>query len=157
MESLPSDFVFLLGISQVDGTLSPSGDGFIAFPAAGASPFQINATGKGRATIAVRQYRLSAVRAFVLEEVGMLQCAADERAEPYRVGRYLSRPSGTAVSHLHEEGNEVEFVVVLPFIKAGIDFRGMLVEQFGVEQLLGSRAFSALLEEIVLVHDTDFF
>ena len=33
----------------------------------------------------------------------------------------------------------------------------MLVEQFGVEQLLGSRAFSALLEEIVLVHDTDFF
>jgi len=58
---------------------------------------------------------------------------------------------------LHEEGNEVELVIVLPFIEMGIDFRGMLVEQFGVEQLLGSMAFSALLEEIVLVNDTDFF
>ena len=61
------------------------------------------------------------------------------------------------IGHLHEEGNEVELVIVLPFIEMGIDFRGMLVEQFGVEQLLVSRALSSLLEEIVLVHDTDFF
>ena len=87
----------------------------------------------------------------------MLLCAADERSEPNRIRSHLCHPPGAAVGHLHEEGNEVELVIVLPFIEAGIDFRRMLVEQFGVEQLLGSRAFSALLEEIVLVHDTDFF
>ena len=87
----------------------------------------------------------------------MLQRAADEGAEPDRVWGDLGHQAGAAVGHLQEEGSEVERVVVLPFIEAGIYFRRMLVEQFGVEQLLGSRAFSALLEEIVLVHDTDFF
>jgi len=87
----------------------------------------------------------------------MLQCTTHKRSKPYRIRSDLSYPSGTAVGHLHKEGNEVELVIVLPFIETGIDFRGMLVEQFGVEQLLGSRAHSALLEEIVLVHDTDFF
>ena len=79
----------------------------------------------------------------------MLLCAADERSEPNRIRSHLCHPPGAAVGHLHEEGNEVELVIVLPFIEMGIDFRGMLVEQFGVQQLLGSRAFSALLEEIV--------
>lgn len=87
----------------------------------------------------------------------MLQRAMDERAEPNRIRCNLCHPTGAAIGHLQIKGNEVELVVVLPFIEAGIDFRGMLVEQFGVEQLLGSRALSALLEKIVLVHDTDFF
>lgn len=37
-------------------------------------------------------------------------------------------------------------------------FYGVLVEQLGVEQLLGSRTHGALLlEEVVRFHDTDFF
>jgi len=87
----------------------------------------------------------------------MLQCTTHKRSEPYRIRSDFGRPSGTAVGHLHEDGNEIEPVIDRPFIETGIDFRGMLVEQFGVEQLLGGRAFSALLKEIVLVHDTDFF
>ena len=71
---------------------------------------------------------------------------------------HLSNPSGAAVGHLHEEGNEVEPVIVLPVIETGIDFRAMLVEQFCVEQLLGGRVFSALyLEKLYLSMIQTFF
>jgi hypothetical protein len=55
------------------------------------------------------------------------------------------------------ERDEIEAVVVLPVIETGIDLISVNVEQFGEETLLLIRAQSGLTEEIVLVHDTDFF
>ena len=57
----------------------------------------------------------------------------------------------------HRPKNEVELVNKLPLIEPGVDFRCILVEQFGVEQLLLRRTMPVFLEEIVLFHGTDFF
>ena len=55
------------------------------------------------------------------------------------------------------ERDEVKLVDVLPIIEMVKDFDGIVVEQIGVEALVLGRVRSALAEEIVLVHDTDFF
>ena len=87
----------------------------------------------------------------------MLQGAADEGAQPYGIWCYLCHPACTAIGHLHVQGNEIEPVIILPLVEVGVDVYGVLVKEFGVEQLPGGRAQCVLLEEIVLVHDTDFF
>lgn len=86
----------------------------------------------------------------------MFQITTNERAQPYRVrGDFCYPPH--AVGHLHVERNEIEPVVVLPVVETSIDLVRVDVEQFGEETLLLGRAQSGLTEEIVLVHDTDFF
>ena len=86
----------------------------------------------------------------------MFQGAAHERAKPDWIRGHFGYPAA-AVGHLEVEGNEVEPVAVFPLVKAGIDFRGVPVEELGVEQLLLRRHFAVRLEEIVLLHGTDFF
>ncbi|MBQ1672742.1 MAG: hypothetical protein II064_01520 [Bacteroidales bacterium] len=106
--------------------------------------------------VAIREHCLAATGALVLEEVGMFQGAAHEGAKPHGIRSHLSHPPA-AVGHLEIEGNEIEPVIVFPLIEVGIDFRGVPVEQLGVEQLLLRRHFAVCLEEIVLFHGTDFF
>ncbi len=147
------------GVPQGDAAGAPAGDGCVAAPvAAGASAFQVDASAERGAGESVGEYGASAVGACVLEEIGMPEDVPDERAQPYGVGGYLGRPAGAGVGHLQVEGDEVESADALPLVEAFIDFQAVLVEELGVEQLLGSRTHCALLlEEGVLFHDTDFF
>lgn len=86
----------------------------------------------------------------------MLQGGLDERSKPHRIWSHLSNPAAV-VSHLEIEGDEVEPVNVFPLVEAGVDFRRVPVEELGVAQLLPGRHFAVRLEEIVLLHGTDFF
>lgn len=86
----------------------------------------------------------------------MLQGAAHEGTKPHWIRSNLGHPAA-AVGHLEVEGDEVEPVFVFPLVKAGVDFRGAPVELLGVELLLRGRHFAVCLEEIVLLHGTDFF
>ncbi len=95
----------------------------------------MNYAAKRGTGVAVRVNRLATLWALELEQRRMLQGAAHKGAKPNRIWSNLSNPAA-AVCHLHVEGNEVEPVDVLPHLKAGIDFRCVLVEQLGVEQLL---------------------
>ena len=54
-------------------------------------------------------------------------------------------------------GAEIEPVDVFPVIETGVDFIGVLVERFGLEPLLHGRTRCVLREELIFVHDTDFF
>lgn len=96
------------------------------------------------------------MRAVKPEEFRMLQGATDEGAQPNGIWGHLGDPAA-AVGHLEVEGDEVESVVVFPLVEAGVDFAGVLIEQFGLEPLLLGRAHCVLLEVVVLFHDTDFF
>lgn len=86
----------------------------------------------------------------------MLQGAAHKGAQPDGIGCHFGYPAA-AVGHFHVQRDEIELVDVFPVIEAGVDFAGVLVEQFGAEALLLGRAQCVLLEEIVLFHGTDFF
>ncbi len=143
-------------VSQGNRTWLPAGDGLKAFFAAAAFVFQIHPSAERGAYIAERLYRLIALRALDLEQVRMLQVASDEGAEPDGIGRDLCHPA-QAVGHLQIERDEVEAVDVFPLVEMGIDLAGMLVEHFGLEQLLRGRTQSVLLEEIVLFHGTILF
>ena len=61
------------------------------------------------------------------------------------------------VGHLQVQGDEIEPVIVFPDVDVLVDGVGILVELLGEEALLLGRAQCVLLEEVVFVHDTDFF
>ena len=125
-------------------------------PPAFTPAFQMHYAAQWGANVTVRKYSLATLRAFELKEIRMLQGAAHEGAQPHRIRSNLGHPAA-AVGHFQVKGNEVEPVNVFPLVKAGIDFRCVLVEQLGVEQLLLRRTPFVCLEEIVLFHGTDFF
>lgn len=100
---------------------APAGDGFEAFPAAGAAAFEVHAAAERRTGVAVWKYRLAAVGALVLEELRMLQGGLDKGAKPDGILGHFGHPAA-AVGHLEVEGNEIEPVVVFPLVEAGIDF-----------------------------------
>ena len=135
---------------------APAGDGFEAFPAAWAEAFQIHSAAQRGTDVAVRKYSFSTLRAFDLKKFRMLQGAAHERTKPHWIRSHFGHPAA-AVGHLEVEGDKVEPVVVFPLVKAGIDFRGVPVEELGAKQLLPGRHSTVCLEEIVLLHGTDFF
>ena len=45
---------------------------------------------------------------------------------------------------MHIQRDEIETVIVLPVVESCVDFVCVLVEQFGVEQLLGGRTYGAI-------------
>ena len=74
----------------------------------------------------------------------MVQGGLDEGAEPHGVWGHFGHPAA-AVGHLEVEGDEVESVAVFPLVEAGVDFRGVPVEELGVAQLLPGRHFAVCL------------
>ena len=136
---------------------APSCHAFKAFPAASAAAFKIHPPAEGRARVTVGTDGLPALRAAVLEELRMLQGAAHQGAHPDGVGGYLEDLSSDGIGHLQIKGNEVDAVIVLPVIVAGVDGGGVLVELPGEEALLLGGAHCVPAEEIDLCHDTDFF
>ena len=150
------DFVAGYLFPQCRGSDAPSGNAFESFPSAAATAFEVHAAAERGTYVAVREYRLAAVGALVLEEAGMFQGGFDEGTEPDRIRGHFGHPAA-AEGHLEVEGDEIEPVAVFPLVKAGIDFRGVFVKQSGVGLLLPGRHFAVCLEEIVLLHGTDFF
>ena len=87
----------------------------------------------------------------------MVEGILDKGAQPYRIWSQLDNYPGDTVGHLQIQRDEVEPVNVLPLVEMGVYHIGVTVEGLGEETLLLGRAQCALLEEIVFVHDTDFF
>ena len=143
-------------VPQCRGSDAPSGNAFEAFPSAAATAFKVHAAAERGTDVAVREYRLATFWAFELKQLRMLQGAAHKGAKPHRIWSNLGHPAA-AVGHLEVEGDEIEPVFVFPLVEAGVDFRRVPVEELGVAQLLPGRHFSVRLEEIVLLHGTDFF
>ena len=135
---------------------TPSGHHLISLLSALAFVFQVHPAAEWGTDVAMGEYSLLTLGTYNLKQFWMLQVTANKGSEPYRVRSNLGDPAH-AVGHLHVERDEVETVVVLPVIETGIDLVRVDVEQFGEETLLLGRAQSGLTEEIVLVHDTDFF
>lgn len=77
-------------------------------------------------------YWPATVRAVVLEQVRMLQGAADEGTQPDGVGSYFGHPAA-AVGHFQVEGDEIELVNVFPVVEAGIDFNGVTTREYRTE------------------------
>ena len=100
---------------------------------------------------------LPALRTTVLEELRVLQGAAHQRTHPDGVGGYLEDLPSDGIGHLQVKGNEVDAVIVLPVIVAGIDGGGVLVELPGEEALLLGGTHGVPAEETDPCHDTDFF
>ena len=65
-------------VSQGNRTWLPAGDGFRALFAAAAFVFQMHCSAERGAYIAERSYRLMALRALDLEQVGMRQVASNK-------------------------------------------------------------------------------
>jgi hypothetical protein len=87
----------------------------------------------------------------------MLQGATDKGTQPYRIWSEFADNPGHAIDHLQIQGNEKESVIVLPFVEMGVNHVGVTVEGFCEETLFLGRAQCVLLEELIFVHDTDFF
>ena len=87
----------------------------------------------------------------------MLQCTADKGAKPDRVWSQFGDYATDAVGHLQIQGDEIKPINVLPIVKVLVDGVGVGIERLGEETLLLGRAQCVLLEEVVFVHDTDFF
>lgn len=87
----------------------------------------------------------------------MTDCGLDEGAQPHRIRGQFRYNAVDGVGHLHVQGNEVEPINFFPVIETPVDFVGVLVERFGEKTLLLGRAQYVLLEELIFVHDTDFF
>lgn len=87
----------------------------------------------------------------------MIEGALHEGAQPHRVRGQFRRNPSHVIGHLKVKGNEIEAVDVFPVIEVGVNHVGVTVERFGEQTLLLGRTESVLLEEIVFVHDTDFF
>ena len=87
----------------------------------------------------------------------MVESVLDEGAQPYRIRSQLADKPCDAIGHLQIQGDEVELINVLPFIESGVEFVCVGIERLGEETLFLGRAQCVLLEEIVFVHDTDFF
>ena len=160
MKELVLEIADLVGgnlLTQCLAAFEPSGDGLKPFPTAIAVSFQVHSTAQRRTGVAVGKYGFAARGALELEEFGMGDCGLDERTQPHRVLSQLRNDAVDAVGHLHVQGDEIKAVVVLPVIEMPIDFVGIGIEGLGEKTLLLGRAQCVLLEEVVFVHDTDFF
>lgn len=64
----------------------------------------------------------------------MVQGCLDEGAEPEGIRGHFGHPA-TTVGHLEVEGDEVEPVAVFPLVEAGVDFRGVPIEELSAGQI----------------------
>ena len=77
-------------------------------------------------------YWPATVWTIVLEQVRMLQGAADEGTQPDGVGSYFGHPAAT-VGHFQVKRDEIELVNVFPVVEAGIDFNGVTTREYRTE------------------------
>ena len=87
----------------------------------------------------------------------MIEGTLYEGTQPHRVWSQFRRNSGDRIGHLHIKWDVIETVDAFPSVEVGVNHVGVTVERFGEKTLLLGRTQSVLLEEIVFVHDTDFF
>ena len=157
-ELLITEFITFYLVAKGSSSFSPAGDHLKALPSASALAFQVYTAGKGRAHSSVREYGIAAFRALEPEQSRVVTDGAHKGTKPYWIRCHFGHPTSAGVGHLHVQRSEIETVVVLPVFETLEEGVRVLVEQFGVEQLLGGRTHGALqFEEVVLFHDTDFF